>query len=205
MMHLEYSRLCVLWESFHFIVLNLTTGLNSFFLIMPDITAFSRQHIFMFYSCWSQFSRIVWPNIWRWTTILMVVVRMWQCGSLMWAWCWVAAARSGMHNSIVVTVGWDGSCWVHGRPSRCVPRLPIKGVPVNTITFSDTTQEVCIIFFLGIIHHPNFSLKQHFRNWALSSSSGRYFTWTGWSPVSKTLSQIRILIMENTQNIYSFF
>jgi hypothetical protein len=31
MMHLEYPTLCVLWESFHFIVLNLTTDLNSFF------------------------------------------------------------------------------------------------------------------------------------------------------------------------------
>lgn len=173
---------------------------------MPDITAVSRQHVFMFYSCWSQLSRIVWPNIWRWTMILMVVMRMWQCGSLMWAWRWVAAARSGMHNSIMVTVGWDGSCWVHGRPSRCVPRLPIKGVPVNTITFSDTTQEVCIIIlFLGIVH-PNFYLRQHFRNWALSSSSGRYFIWgTGWSPVFETLPQIRIWIMKMPEIFTRFF
>lgn len=167
---------------------------------MPDITAFSRQHVFMFYSSWSQFSRIVWPNIWRWTTILMVVVRMWQCGSLMWAWRWVAAARSGMHNRIMVTVGWDWSCWVHGRPSRCVPRLPIKGVPVNTITFSDTTQEACIIVLFFCIIYPNFYLRQHFRYWALSSSSEEELD----DSSSRNIVSNKNLIMENAQNIYWF-
>jgi hypothetical protein len=124
----------------------------------------------MSFSCWSQFSWIVWPNIWRWTTVLVVVMRVWQCGSLMRTWRWVAAAWSGMHDSIMVTVGWDWSCWIHGRPSRCVPRLPIKGVPVNTITFSDTTQE---IFFFGIIHRPNFYLR-HFRDWVLPPSPSCY-------------------------------
>ena len=74
----------------------------------------------------------MWSDIRRWTTIVMVMW-MWQSGSLVWAWGWVAAAWSGVYNSIMVTVGWDRPCWVHSGTSRRVSRFSIQGVPANII------------------------------------------------------------------------